>query len=77
MTREVLTMLPITADELVTPPHESIEDPTIVLAQRARAARVVAAAAQDAADCAELLGALGLRPEEGLAGGAPHPRRGN
>lgn len=67
-------MLPITSDELITPPHEVIEDPTIIMAQRARATRAVASAARDAEDCAQLLAALGLRPEEGRAG-APDPRR--
>jgi hypothetical protein len=33
--------------------------------QRRRAVRAVASAAIDAEDCAELLDALGLRPEEG------------
>ncbi|PPK67933.1 hypothetical protein V5P93_007278 [Actinokineospora auranticolor] len=34
--------------------------------QRARAARVVAATAADAGECAELLAMLGLTPEVGL-----------
>jgi pimeloyl-ACP methyl ester carboxylesterase len=73
---EVPTMLPITADQLVTAPHDPIEDPAIVQAQRARATRVVASAAADAGDCALLLDALGLRPEDGR-GEPPAPRRGS
>ncbi|MFL6142114.1 MAG: hypothetical protein ACJ72N_09670 [Labedaea sp.] len=69
-------MLPITADELITPPHDVVEDPSIALAQRARAVRAVAAAAVDAADCAALLAALGLRPEEARTP-LPTPRSGN
>ena len=69
-------MLPITADELVTPPHVVLEDPSIVLAQRARAVRAVASAATDAADCSVLLAALGLRPEEACAE-LPAPRSGS
>ena len=69
-------MLPITADELVTPPHDVVEDPSIMLAQRARAVRVVAGVAANATDCATLLEALGLRPEEARAP-LPAPRIGN
>lgn len=70
-------MLPITADRLVTAPHDIVtEDPALIQAQRTRATRVVAAAATDAADCALLLEALGLRPEEGL-GDTPAPRLGS
>jgi hypothetical protein len=65
----------MTSDELVTPPHEVvIDDPAILAAQRAHATRVVASAAHDAADCAMLLSALGLAPDEGQAQ-PPAPRR--
>ncbi len=69
-------MLPMTSDELVTPARDVVvEDPAIAAARRARATRVVASAAHDAADCAELLSALGLSAEEGLAR-PPAPRKG-
>jgi hypothetical protein len=69
-------MMPITADQLVTAPHDVVvEDPEIARAMRARAARAVASASDGAADCALLLEALGLRPDEGLAQ-PPAPRRG-
>jgi hypothetical protein len=69
-------MLPITVDQLVTAPHEStVEDPALIRARRAHAIRAVASAATDAADCALLLDALGLRPEEGR-GEPPAPRAG-
>lgn len=43
--------------------------------QRRRAVLAVASAAEDAEDCAELLGALGLHPEEGRPGKPiPAPR---
>ncbi|WP_414635487.1 hypothetical protein [Actinophytocola sp.] len=72
-----MTMLPITVDQLVTAPHDVlVEDPALLRARRAHATRAVASAAHDAADCALLLEALGLRPEEGIAE-PPAPRTGS
>jgi hypothetical protein len=70
-------MLPRTEDRLVTAPHDTVvEDPNVARARRGRAARTVASAAHDVADCQLLLAALGLRAEEGLVD-TPAPRRGD
>lgn len=53
-----------------------VDDVEIIAEQRARAVRAVASVAVDPKDCRELLGALGLRPEEGLRG-VPAPRFGD
>jgi hypothetical protein len=44
---------------------EGTVDPEALAQQRLRATRAVASAARDAAECAELLMMLGLRPAEG------------
>lgn len=41
------------------------DDPALIVEERRRATRAVAAASHDAADCALLLDALGLNPSEG------------
>lgn len=41
------------------------EDPALIVEERRRATRAVAAASRDAADCALLLDVLGLNPSEG------------
>ncbi|NIH79901.1 hypothetical protein FHX45_005376 [Amycolatopsis granulosa] len=48
-------------------PVTSAEDTELVAAQRRRAVRAVASAAENAEDCALLLDALGLKPAEGMA----------
>lgn len=48
--------------------------PEAPLWQRGLAARAVASAAEDGADCALLLSALGLEAEEGLNPSLPAPR---
>jgi hypothetical protein len=67
--------VPISFDHVDMSGPPSVDEPEVSAAERARATRVVASAAKDAADCALLLDVLGLRAEEGLparsaAGGA-------
>jgi hypothetical protein len=58
----------------VAPPKEP--DPFALSAeQRRRGARMVASAADDAADCAALLATLGLNPADGLAALDGEPTR--
>jgi uncharacterized glyoxalase superfamily metalloenzyme YdcJ len=59
-----------TSDELV----ERLNDLDRIAAERASAVRAVASASTDAAECRDLLAALGLDPHEGVPA-PPAPRR--
>jgi hypothetical protein len=55
----------VNAQQASAPEAEVREDSAVIADERRRATRAVASAARNAADCAMLLDALGLAPEEG------------